>query len=203
MKKILSLLLVACMLMTLFACDNSADPNPTEKPTEKPTEAPTEKPTEPEPTFPDGRIVVQAERPSASVVDVEDRIDVNGIPFSHGGHNHSGRNVSEDGVEYCIRSTTCIIFSAFDSYTYTFEVEKAGTYTFSVLGSCDRDSPLDFEINGKASMGYFERNDYMGYVEVMLNRVELVEGTNTLTITIQENKNHNFWVDCYYFIPKD
>jgi len=195
MKRLLSLLLAVCMLLTLAACSGTqADP------TDAPTTAPTTGPTEP--TFPDGRIVIQAEKPSEFTVDLEDRLDVNGLPmYQPGDQPHSARPIAEDGLQYCTRSTTCIIFCTFDTYTYTFDVKEAGSYSFRVLGSCDRDSPLDFKINGKDDYGFFVRNDYMGYDEVELSTVELVEGTNTITITISENKNHNFWVDCYYLVP--
>ena len=195
MKRIIALLLAACMLLPLVACGN----NQTD-PTEPSTQA-TQKPTKPAPTvpsYPEGYIIVEAENPVDSYVDLESRMDDNGYPY-----DHTNRRVDpEHKVQFCVRSTTCIIFSAFDEYTYTFEVEEAGTYSFRVLGSCDRDSPIDFKINdGYDDWGFFVRNDYMGYDEVELAVVELEAGTNTITLKIIENKNHNFWVDRYLFVP--
>lgn len=192
MKKIISLLLALCMLLSLAACG-----------TNQPAENPTQPSSTPEvPGNSDGRIVVEAEKPSEFTLDLEDRLDLNGIPmYQPGDQPHSARTLAEDGLQYCTRSTTCIIFCTFDTYTYTFEVEKAGTYSFRVLGACDRDSPLEFTINGTNDYGFFVLNNYVGYDEVELSTVELVEGTNTLTITITENKNHNFWVDNYIFVP--
>ena len=46
--KFASLLLIAAMLLSVFACGNTGK-KPTEAPTSEPTEAPTEEPT-PEPT---------------------------------------------------------------------------------------------------------------------------------------------------------
>ncbi len=195
MKRIIALLLAACMLLPLVACGN----NQTD-PTDPSTQA-TQKPTKPAPTvpsYPEGYIIVEAENPVDSYVDLEFRMDDNGYPY-----DHTNRRVDpEHKVQFCVRSTTCIIFSAFDEYTYTFEVEEAGTYSFRVLGSCDRDSPIDFKINdGYDDWGFFVRNDYMGYDEVELAVVELEAGTNTITLKIIENKNHNFWVDRYLFVP--
>ena len=195
MKRIIALLLAACLLLPLVACGN----NQTD-PTEPSTQA-TQKPTKPAPTvpsYPEGYIIVEAENPVDSYVDLESRMDDNGYPY-----DHTNRRVDpEHKVQFCVRSTTCIIFSAFDEYTYTFEVEEAGTYSFRVLGSCDRDSPIDFKINdGYDDWGFFVRNDYMGYDEVELAVVELEAGTNTITLKIIENKNHNFWVDRYLFVP--
>lgn len=227
MKKLLALLLAVIMVCSLVACtgtpdpsgsttnpqlanSNPTDPKPTDpKPTDpKPTDPkPTDpKPTEPKPTeplWPDGRIVIEAEKPSDKYVDLVDRNDMMGLPMYQPGElPHSQRPLAEDGLQYCTRSTTRIVFCAFDSYTYTFEVEEAGTYSFRVLGSCDRDSPLIYSVNGgEEAIGYFVRNDYQSYDEIELGTVELVAGTNTITITITENKNHNFWVDCYYMVP--
>lgn len=194
MKRLLSLLLAACLLLTLVACAEGETKNTTD-----PTQ-----PTEAGNGFDDGRIVIQAEKPSEFTLDLEDRNDLNGFPmYQPGDQPHSARVLAEDGLQYCTRSTTCIIFCTFDTYTYTFDVAEAGSYSFRVLGACDRDSPLEFKVNGKDDYGFFITNDYLGYDEVELSTVELVEGTNTITITITENKNHNFWVDCYYLVPAE
>lgn len=196
MKRIIALLLAACMMLPLIGCGPAqpGDTTPSTGPAPKPT-----KPAPTEPVYTDGRIVIQAENPVDSYVDLEYRIDDNGAPF-----DHSNRRVDPDHkVQFCVRSTTCIIFSAFDTYTYTFEVPEAGTYSFAVLGSCDRDTCLDFTIDEEYDdYGFFVRNDYMGYDEVVLSEmVELEAGTHTITLKIVENKNHNFWIDCYFFIP--
>ena len=190
MKKLIALLLVASMAFGLVACT-------TTEPTNEPTQ-PTTKPAPTEPVYTDGRIVLQAENPSDSAVDLESRMDDNGNPY-----DHSNRQVDPDHkVQFCVRSTTCIIFSSFDTYTYTFEAPEAGTYSFRVLGSCDRSTCLDFNINdGYDDWGFFVANNYVGYDEVELATVELEKGTNTITLTIKENKNHNFWIDCYFFVP--
>lgn len=195
MKRILAILLAACMLLPLVACGGQPQ-NPTE-----PSVPATQKPTKPAPTEPvynDGRVVIQAENPTDSAVDLEYRIDDNGYPY-----DHSNRRVDPDHkVQFCVRSTTCIIFSAFDEYTYTFEVPEDGTYSFRVLGSCDRDTPIDFNIDGEFDdYGFFVRNDYIGYDEVELSYFDLEAGTHTITLKIIENKNHNLWVDCYFLVP--
>ena len=152
--------------------------------------------TEPQPTEPatePGQIIIQAEAPSDKVVDMESRIDVNGNPF-----DHSKRVLAADGLEYVIRSETKIIFSAYDSYTYTFEVVKAGVYTLSVNASCDRNSPITYTVNdGDPVTNKFVYNNYQSYDTVALGEVELKEGSNTITFTINENKNHNMWTDFY------
>ena len=204
MKRTLALLLAVCLMLTLVACTDPNANNPTDPKPSATNPKPSEtdpKPTEPK--WPDGRTVIEAEKPSDKYVDLVDRNDMMGLPmYQPGEQPHSARPLAEDGLQYCTRSTTCIVFCAFDSYTYTFEVEEAGTYSFRVLGSCDRDSPLIYALNGgEEAIGHFVRNDYQGYDEIELGTVELVAGTNTLTITIQENKNHNFWVDCYYMVP--
>ena len=143
MKRLLALLLAVIMICSLVACVDTPDPSsnpggdsspsvpkqsdPAEsKPAEsKPTEPkPTEpKPTEPKPTepkWPDGRIVIEAEKPSDKYVDLVDRFDMMGLPmYQPGEQPHSARPIAEDGLQYCTRSTTRIVFCAFDSYTYT------------------------------------------------------------------------------------
>ncbi len=223
MKRIIAILMLSTTLLALTACDININihlpstPAPQESlavtsPTLPAEEAPpTTIPADPVPTNPvpptapssepeyaDGRIIVEAENPVDSYVDLETRMDDNGYPY-----DHTNRRVDpEHKVQFFPGSTTCIIFSAFDEYTYTFEVEEAGTYSFRVLGSCNRDTPVDFKINnGYDDWGFFVRNDYMGYDEVELSIVELEAGTNTITLKIIENKDHNFWIDCFFFVP--
>jgi hypothetical protein len=59
-------------------------------------------------------------------LDLIDRNDLGGKPMLHDGVGHSGRKLSADGLHYCLGSTTCIVFCAFDTYTYTFEAPQAG-----------------------------------------------------------------------------
>ena len=79
--------------------------------------------------------------------------------------------------------------------------EEAGKYVMYIVASCDRDSPIQYTINGASGKGYFARNNYQSYDKIDIAVVNVVKGTNTLTVTITENKNHNFWVDCYYLVP--
>lgn len=208
MKRILSLLLVACLMLALVACA------PTEKPatpTNAPTDAPTEAPTDPPARYED-RISVEAENPTDKYVDLEDRVDSGGNPmYQPGNQPHSARPIAEDGLQYCVRSTTCIVFCAYDWYTYTFEVPEDGTYTFGILGSCDRDTPFVIYVDGSETAagtaifnefvdGYGTDN-YSRYDDCDLLNLELTAGTHTIKIAIEEQKNHNFWVDCWWLKP--
>lgn len=213
MKKVLSLLLVACLMLTLAACGPAA--NPTD-PTPTPTDAPTDPPTDPVPTDPPARytdrISVEAEKPTDKYVDLEDRNDSGGNPmYQPGNQPHSARTIAADGLQYVVRSTEVIIFCAYDWYTYTFEVEEAGTYVFGVLASCDRDTPVVVYVDGAetaAGTGVFNEDvdgygtdNYSRYDDSDLVVLELTAGTHTIKVAIEEQKNHNFWVDCYWLKP--
>lgn len=215
MKRVLSLLLVACLMLTLVACgtasNDSSNATTNPAPTNPAPTDPTPAPTDP-PRWSDGRIVAEAEKPTDKYVDLEDRVDSGGNPmYQPGNQPHSARVIAEDGLQYCVRSTTCIVFCAYDWYTYTFEVETAGTYAFGVLGSCDRDTPIVCYVDGAetaAGTGIFNEDvegygtdNYSRYDEYDLITVELTAGTHTVKVAIEEQKNHNFWVDCYYLKP--
>ena len=198
MKKLLSLLLVMCMLMSMAACVGKEPiaSEPTEPTASEPTEPSATEPTATEPSVNNAEIIIQAEKPSDKTVDMQSRTDVNGNPF-----DHSKRVLAADGLEYLVRSESVIVFSAFDRYTYTFEAE-AGTYTLSVVASCDRSSPIRYSLNGASDkVTNFISNDYQGYSKVELDTVELKDGLNTITFTIIENKNHNMWTDYYVLTP--
>ncbi len=225
MKRILACLLALVMVFALVACGE--DPQPTEpsgsspagdtqpsvqatEPSAEPTVPPTE-PTEPPPRF-DDRISVEAEQPTDKYVDLVDRNDLGGNPmYQPGNQPHSARTIAEDGLQYVVRSTTCIIFCAFDWYTYTFEVEEAGTYAFGILASCDRDTPVVIYVDGSevaAGTGIFNElvagygtDNYSRYDLCDLLTLELSAGTHTIKVAIEEEKNHNFWVDCWYLKP--
>ncbi len=220
MKKVISLLLVACFLLALAACsttppDASSNPPATNKPAESTPPAttvpPTTQATEPPARYED-RICVEAEHATDKYVDLEDRDDVNGSPmYQPGNQPHSARQLAEDGFQYVVRSTTQIIFCACDWYTYTFEVEEAGTYTFGVLGSGDRDTPIVVYVDGAeeaAGTGIFNdkvdghgTDNYSRYDDSELITLELTAGTHTIKVAIEEMKNHNFWVDCWWLKP--
>jgi len=225
MKKIFALLLVLAMALSMVACDTTdpsnpgSDPNPSEGPvpTNAPTEptaaptVPTTVPTEPPARYAD-RISVEAEHPIDKYVDLIDRVDIGGNPmYQPGNQPHSARTIAEDGLQYVIRSTEKIIFCAYDWYTYTFEVEADGTYVFGVLGSCDRDTPFVIYVDGSetaAGTGIFNEDvpgygtdNYSRYDDCGLITLELTAGTHTIKVAIEEEKNHNFWVDCYWLLP--
>ena len=210
MKKSLSLLLAVCMLLALFGCVQPADPTtlPGSEPSApkqtdpRPTDPSVTEPsgnTEPVPTEPAevGTIRVEAEKPVRYNLDLENRTDQNGNPMDH---TYRESLLGNDGLHYANDEKTAIVFAAFDSYTYAFEAEEAGAYTLYIVGSCDRDTPIEYNINGTKETGYFARNDYQSYDQVKLAVVELVKGVNTLTVSIRENKNHNLWTDQYVLV---
>lgn len=269
MKRILSLLLVACMLLTMAACTKQPDPtqgttgsqltdptvstdatdptnttnatDPTDsgaptdpavptdpKPTDpaaptdpavptdpKPTDpaAPTDpkptdpkptdpKPTDPKPTdpaepLPENSIEIEAEKPYSKTVDTQKRTDQNGYAM-----DHTTRKLDSDGLQYVDSAKTKINFAAFDSYTYRFESAEAGKYVLYIVASCDRDSPIRYTMNGTSGTGYFARNNYQSYDKIDIAVVNVVKGTNTLTVTITENKNHNMYTDKYILVPE-
>lgn len=213
MKRKIALLLVACMMLALVACTPAT---PTEPQGTTPPTGTQPQPTEPQPTEPPARyadrISVEAEKPTDKYVDLEDRVDMGGNPmYQPGDQPHSARAIAEDGLQYVVRSTTCIIFCAYDWYTYTFEVEEAGTYVFGVLGSGDRDTPIVVYVDGSevaAGTGIFNEaveghgtDNYSRYDDSDLVTLELTAGTHTIKVAIEEQKNHNFWVDCYWLKP--
>lgn len=213
MKRKIALLLVACMMLALVACDQPTPTEPTGTTPPATQTQPTEpQPTEPAPRYPDGRIVMEAEKPTDKYVDLVDRDDVGGNPmYQPGNQPHSARQVGADGLQYVVRSTTCIIFCAYDWYTYTVEVAEAGTYVFGILGSCDRDTPFVIYVDGSETAagtaifnefvdGYGTDN-YSRYDDCDLLTLELSAGTHTIKVAIEEVKNHNFWVDCYWLKP--
>ena len=180
------------------------DPKPTDsKPTDpKPTDPkPTDpKPTDPEPTDPTPEeivLVIEAESPVRKTVDTQNRTDQNGNPMDH---TYRAGLLGSDGLHYVDSTKKAIVFAAFDSYTYSFKAEKAGQYVLYIVGSCDRDSPIQYNINGTKGEGHFVRNDYQGYDKVELAVVNLVAGYNTLTVSITENKNHNLRTDQYILV---
>lgn len=244
MKRVISLLLVICVLLSLAACTveqpdagttgptQTLNPNPTDPsqvapsdtnpaPTDPsetappntdpaPTDpAPTDPPatdpapTEPAPTdpsLPADVILIEAEKPVKKNVDTQSRYDLGGNPMDH---SYRAALLGADGLHYANTEKTAIQFSAFDSYTYTFEAAQAGKYVLYIVGSCDRDTPIQYTLNSLSGTGYFVRNDYKRYDQVELAVVDVVKGTNTLTVTITENKNHNLRTDKYILIPKD
>ncbi len=215
MKKIISLLLVVCLMLALAACNTTPGNNPsdtTPPATSKPTETtPTTVPTEPPARYED-RISVEAEAATDKYVDLVDRDDVNGSPmYQPGDKPHSARQLAEDGYQYVVRSTTQIIFCACDWYTYTFEVAEAGTYVFGVYASGDRDTPVVVYVDGSetaAGTGIFNEkvdgngtDNYSRYDDSELITLELTAGTHTIKVAIEEMKNHNFWVDCWWLKP--
>ncbi len=217
MKKMISLLLVACMMLALVACAETPDNNPSSStpagnnnPTGT-TPPATDEPTEPPARYED-RISVEAEHAIEKYVDLEDRNDVNGSPmYQPGNLPHSARTLADDGYQYVVRSTTQIVFCACDWYTYTFEVEEAGTYVFGVLASGDRDTPVVVYVDGSetaAGTGIFNElvegngtDNYSRYDDSDLVTLELTAGTHTIKVAIEEMKNHNFWVDCWWLKP--
>jgi len=180
----------------------AATQKPTQAATQKPTQAPTQKPTQPKPTEPTGplpqkTIEFEAEDPVSKKVDTEKRTDVNGYAM-----DHSTRKLDSDGLQYVDSAKTKINFAAFDSYTYTFESDEAGKYILYIVASCDRDSPVRYTLNSSSGTGYFARNDFKSYDQIDLGVVEVKKGSNTLTVTITENKNHNMYTDKYVLIPE-
>lgn len=213
MKKLLSLLLAVCMLLTFVACGTApANNDPAGTTAAATNPAPSDPaPTEPPARYAD-RISVEAEKPTEKYVDLVDRLDMGGNPmYQPGNQPHSARPVADDGLQYCVRSTENIVFCAYDWYTYTFEVKEAGTYTFGVLGSCDRDTPVVVYVDGSetaAGTGIFNEDvdgygtdNYSRYDDSDLVTLELTAGTHTIKVAIEEEKNHNFWVDCYWLKP--
>lgn len=204
MKRVLSLLLVICVLLSSTACTDEPPTTSATAPSQTGTPGttgtlPTEPtPTEPLPTEPveTGIIRIEAEKPSNKVVDTQNRSDMGGNPMDH---SYRADLLGADGLHYANNEKTSIMFSAFDSYTYTFEVAEAGKYLWYIVGSCDRNSPIEYTLNGTGGTVQFASNNYQGYSQVELATVELVAGTNTLTVTITENKNHNLMTDCYLF----
>ncbi len=213
MKKIISLLLVVCLMLALAACNTTpdgSDPAASSKPAET-TPPTTQAPTEPPARYED-RISVEAEHATDKYVDLGDRDDVNGSPmYQPGNKPHSERVLAEDGYQYVVRSTENIIFCACDWYTYTFEVKEAGTYVFGVLASGDRDTPVVVYVDGSetaAGTGIFNEkvdghgtDNYSRYDDSELITLELTAGTHTIKVAIEEMKNHNFWVDCWWLKP--
>ena len=253
MKRVCSLLLAVCMLLSMVACTpetpgdttlstqpgvtdpgaadtkptepgatetQPADPKPTDakpadpKPTDpKPTEsepsdpAPTEskptdpKPTDPKPTTPapSETIVIEAEKP------VSKKVDTGNYPNIGGGIDHTYRAalMGADGLHYANDEKTAIVFAVFDTYTYTFHAAQAGKYVMHIIGSCDRNSPIEYTINGIKGTASFVSNNYQGYTQVELCVVDVVAGENTLTVTISEQKNHGLLTDRYILIPSD
>ena len=248
MKRVLSLLLAVCVLLSLVACTvegpNNGTTAPTQTPESQPTEstpdgtAPTDsqptdaaptnpgqtdpqptgaqpsdpaptspkptspKPTDPAPTVPQpGDIIrIEAEKPTGKKVDTENRKDVGGNPMDH---TYRAALLGADGLHYANDEKTAITFSAFDSYTYTFQAAKAGKYVLYIVASCDRDTPIEYTLNNISGVGSFVRNNYARYDQVELARVDVAKGTNTLTVTITDNKNHNINTDCYILVPED
>ncbi len=219
MKKMISLLLVVCLMLALAACDTTppagSDPSGTTPPaTNDPTGTTppaTQAPTDPPARYED-RISVEAENATDKYVDLEDRTDVNGNPmYQPGNQPHSARPIAEDGYQYVVRSTENIVFCACDWYTYTFEVKEAGTYVFGVRGSGDRDTPVVVYVDGSetaAGTGIFNEkvdghgtDNYSRYDDSDLITLELTAGTHTIKVAIEEMKNHNFWVDCWWLKP--
>ena len=211
MKRVLSLLLVVCVLLSLAACTDVPPTTGATAPTQTddpgttgtlPTESePTEPlPTEPLPTEPaePGIIRIEAEKPSDKVVDTQNRFDLGGNPMDH---SYRANLLGTDGLHYATAEKTAITFAAFDSYTYTFEAATAGEYVLYIVASCDRDTPIEYTINGESGVGHFVRNDYKSYDQVELATVNVAKGTNTLHVTITENKNHNINTDCYILVP--
>lgn len=206
MKRCLSLLLTVCILLAVCGCvepvapstlpnsepstSGQTEPQPTDSAPTEPA-VPTTAPTEPEEN---DTIRVEAEKPVRKNVDLENRTDQNGKPMDH---TYREGLLGNDGLHYANDEKTAIVFSAFDSYTYAFEAEKAGEYRLYIVGSCDRDTPIDYNINGTKGTGYFVRNNFERYDQVELAVVNLVKGINTLTVTITENKNHNLRADQY------
>jgi predicted small lipoprotein YifL len=223
MKRILACLLALVMVFALVACGQepapstqpsasvqATDPKPTEPAPTEPAPTETEPaPTEPAPRYPDGRISFEAEKPTEKYVDLVDRDDMGGNPmYQPGNQPHSARKIAEDGLQYCVRSTEKIVFCTYDWYVYAFEVAEAGTYVFGVLGSCDRDTPIVVYVDGAevaAGTGIFNddveghgTDNYSRYDDSDLITLELSAGTHTIKVAIEELKNHNFWVDCYW-----
>ena len=204
MKRVLSLLLVICVLLSLTACparqpsDGTTGPAGTTPTTPPNTES---APTEPQPTdpLPAGMIRIEAEKPSEKIVDTQNRTDLGGNPMDH---SYREALLGADGLHYANDNKTAIIFAAFDSYTYTFEAAQAGKYVLYIVASCDRDSPIQIKLNGVSTGGNFIRNDFNGFDQVKLAVVDVAEGTNTLFVTITENKNHNLMADQYILIPE-
>ena len=218
MKRKLSLLLVVCLMLALVACTPAPSGDPSgstppanNDPTGSTPVASDPAPTDPPPRYTD-RISVEAENPTDKYVDLVDRNDMGGNPmYQPGNQPHSARTIAEDGLQYCVRSTTCIVFCAYDWYTYTFEVPQDGTYTFGILGSCDRDTPFVIYVDGSetaAGTGIFNEfvdgygtDNYSRYDDCGLIDLELTAGTHTIKVAIEEEKNHNFWVDCWWLKP--
>ena len=218
MKRTISLLLVACLMLALVACGPapSNDPTGSTPPANNDSTGSTPAPTEPEPTEPPARytdrISVEAEKPIDKYVDLIDRVDIGGNPmYQPGNQPHSARPLAEDGLQYVVRSTEVIIFCANDWYVYNFEVEEDGTYVFGVLGSCDRDTPFVVYVDGSetaAGTGIFNEfvdgygtDNYSRFDDSDLVTLELTAGTHTIKVAIEEQKNHNMWVDCWWLKP--
>jgi len=181
------------------------DPQPADTEPEDP--APTEpKPTDPQPTdpqpttpAPSETIVIEAEKP------VSKKVDTGNYPDIGGGIDHTYRTalMGADGLHYANDEKTAIVFAVFDTYTYKFHAAQAGTYVMHIIGSCDRNSPIEYTLNGIKGTASFVSNNYQGYTQVELCVVDVVAGENTLTVTISEQKNHGLLTDRYLLIPSD
>ncbi len=92
-----------------------------------------------------------------------------------------------------------------DKYTYSVEVATAGTYTFGVNGTCDRDTPFTLYVDGAETAigtGAF-MDDVDGYGSPTLADSDLLDlhltaGTHTIKVIVEHKANHNFGADYFY-----
>lgn len=155
-------------------------------------------------------IRVEAEKPSAKTVDTKFN------PYSWDatgatGVDHTKRVLDADGLEYTSAEKNVINIAYKDSYTYTFDAAAAGTYELHIKADCDRDIKVTYAINGGANAdGNFMGHTggagagYGGIEDFKLGDVELVKGSNTLTVTLIKNEaNVNLFTDAFVFVPAD
>ncbi len=228
MKRIFSLLLVACVLLSLVACTGeqpastngssvstdptgTTDPGPTEPSGTDPA------PTDP-PEDPNKFMSVKGNKATDKYVDLTDRIDMGGNPMLNtSGKPHSQRVLGDGGYNYAPDSVETIIFSAFDWYAYTFNVAQSGTYIFGVHAASDRDTPFVIYVDGtKVGTGVFNEDvtdpqygsgnggeAYENFDHSDLLELELTAGTHTIKVAIEENKNHNVFVKSFWLRTED
>ncbi len=118
----------------------------------------------------------------------------------NGTDTHENRPV-EDGYHYSEGwNKTVINICPKDTYTYTFEVATAGTYTFGVYGGTDRNTPFQIYVDGSetAETATMTAPGSYPFKETPIHTLHLTAGIHTIKISINENKNHNLAADYFY-----
>ncbi len=158
--------------------------------------------------FADEPVVIKVEAEAATEKQLNQTVlyDYKNDPILWDGKNtHEVRPVGDDGYHYVDdnKDLGMINICPKDTYTYTFEVETAGTYTFGVSGTSDRATPFTIYVDGSETAETKEKThiDAPGLwppVEADVHTLHLTKGTHTFKISIDEIKNHNFGADYFY-----